>query len=384
MLHILPICLASSSRQTAIFSGLPNSSAELTDDSVNFQQIYPAPTTVTQYAALQEGSGRHDCIPLHLSLRRVAFVSLGRQDSQPVEIIIEESELSQRSVGHTDSKPRCSNGHRNTPAGDKKSVTIAQAHLRASHSSNNPIRVQKGASQRSTHRTHPYSTAQAATKTTEPDPCSISKSYSLEIVQHPVKTAEFGDATLSRLPLAPPLIARLVVSDNPEAEIVDDPDLQFLVAQVSIHPGQGIPPVVAPPEQTSQANTPRLLYGNLVSSPHTLLNLQGRQGVYFLFPDVSVRRRGQYQLCVTLLRLPRLDLPEFMSGHSAGAALAQARSLPFDVLPREGYTAPGIHSCMLRKCSLSPSSNPLTQYFLQQGARMYAFSTPPPSSSYRG
>ena len=46
----------------------------------------------------------------------------------------------------------------------------------------------------------------------------------------------------------------------------------------------------------------RLLYGNLVSSPHILRNLQGRQGVYFLFPDVSIRWSGRYQLCVTLMR----------------------------------------------------------------------------------
>jgi hypothetical protein len=49
----------------------------------------------------------------------------------------------------------------------------------------------------------------------------------------------------------------------------------------------------------------RLLYGNLVSSPHFLRNLQGRSGVYFLFPDVSVRLRGRYILQLTLMRLSR-------------------------------------------------------------------------------
>lgn len=48
----------------------------------------------------------------------------------------------------------------------------------------------------------------------------------------------------------------------------------------------------------------RLLYGNLVSSPHILRNLQGRQGIYFLFPDVSIRCRGRFLLNVTLIRLP--------------------------------------------------------------------------------
>jgi hypothetical protein len=49
----------------------------------------------------------------------------------------------------------------------------------------------------------------------------------------------------------------------------------------------------------------RLLYGNLVSSPHYLRNLEGRSGVYFLFPDVSVRRQGRYVLQLTLMRLSR-------------------------------------------------------------------------------
>ncbi|KZT63642.1 hypothetical protein DAEQUDRAFT_101592 [Daedalea quercina L-15889] len=258
-------------------------------------------------------------------------------------------------------------GRRNT-AVDGKKTTTAQASLRASHSSDNPIRVGKSNTQRHAQRMQPYPSTSLAAKTISPELCSKSKSYSIEIVQHPAKAAECGDATLTRLPLAPPLIARLVVSGDSDAGVVEDPDLAFLVAQVSLDSGRE--PIS--PETSGHAgssDTARLLYGSLVSSPHILRNLQGRQGVYFLFPDVSVRIRGRYQLCVTLLRLPRPDLPEFMGGHRAGAALAQARSLRFDVLPREDYTA--------------PAQTPLTQYFLQQGARMYAFASPP-SSSYRG
>ena len=47
------------------------------------------------------------------------------------------------------------------------------------------------------------------------------RSYTIEIVQHPVKTAEFGDGTLTRLPLAPPLIARLVISGVSDVEAVE-------------------------------------------------------------------------------------------------------------------------------------------------------------------
>lgn len=43
---------------------------------------------------------------------------------------------------------------------------------------------------------------------------SCLRTYRLEIVQHPDRTAEFGASTLTRLPLAPPLIAQLVLRDS--------------------------------------------------------------------------------------------------------------------------------------------------------------------------
>ncbi|KAI0060937.1 hypothetical protein BV25DRAFT_1827154 [Artomyces pyxidatus] len=45
-------------------------------------------------------------------------------------------------------------------------------------------------------------------------PDANSRTYHLEIVQQPEVTAEFGSAALSRLPLAPPLVAQLVVRDH--------------------------------------------------------------------------------------------------------------------------------------------------------------------------
>ena len=45
------------------------------------------------------------------------------------------------------------------------------------------------------------------------------RSFHLEIVQHPIKTAEFGSSTLTRLPLAPPLIAQLHIRDHAASAI---------------------------------------------------------------------------------------------------------------------------------------------------------------------
>jgi hypothetical protein len=54
---------------------------------------------------------------------------------------------------------------------------------------------------------------------------------------------------------------------------------------------------------SGEAPPRRLLYGNLVSSPQKLRDLQGRLGLYFLFPDASIRWRGRFQLGISLLRI---------------------------------------------------------------------------------
>src|SRR6266478_10241025 len=87
------------------------------------------------------------------------------------------------------------------------------------------------------------------------------------------------------------------------AVLFSDPDHPYLICHLSLHSADGL--TVLDPVSSSNRQFPpdRLLYGNLVSSPHFLRNLQGRSGVYFLFPDVSVRLRGRYVLQLTLMRL---------------------------------------------------------------------------------
>ncbi|KAH8071798.1 velvet factor, partial [Cristinia sonorae] len=194
------------------------------------------------------------------------------------------------------------------------------------------------------------------------------RSYHLEIVQHPIKTAEFGNSTLSRLPLAPPLIAQLHIRGHAAVDIPDESELPFLVAQLSLYSADGTTPVDLSADG-AHASPERMLYGSLVSSPHILKNLQGRQGVYFLFPDVSIRWRGRFQLSVTLIKLGqtygRVMLPCRMPPNVAigesGIVLDRVKSHAFDVHARNDYVA--------------PAQTPLTQYFLQQGARMYAFAS---------
>ena len=84
-----------------------------------------------------------------------------------------------------------------------------------------------------------------------------------------------------------------------------DPEHPYLICHLALHSADGTRALDPVSPSNSQFPPDRLLYGNLVSSPHYLRNLQGRSGVYFLFPDVSVRRQGQYVLQLTLMRLSR-------------------------------------------------------------------------------
>jgi len=61
---------------------------------------------------------------------------------------------------------------------------------------------------------------------------------------------------------------------------------------------------------------PPILYGHLVSTVEQLEDLQGNMGLFFLFPDVSIRSRGRYQLGVTLTRITRSSIPPMSYLHS--------------------------------------------------------------------
>ncbi|KDQ26978.1 hypothetical protein PLEOSDRAFT_1043611, partial [Pleurotus ostreatus PC15] len=131
---------------------------------------------------------------------------------------------------------------------------------------------------------------------------SLDRSYHLEVVQHPQKTADFGSASLSRLPLTPPIVVQLIVTDPSGNSIIPEVELPFLIAHLSLLSADGqrqLDMGSAPGGDLS----PPILYGNLVSSVHQLEDLQGNMGMYFLFPDVSIRYRGQFRLRVNLMRL---------------------------------------------------------------------------------
>ncbi|KAJ7762432.1 velvet factor [Mycena olivaceomarginata] len=133
------------------------------------------------------------------------------------------------------------------------------------------------------------------------------RSYQLNVVQQPQKTAEFANASLSRLPLTPPLLVQLTVTDLNGNSIVPEEELPFLVAHLSLFTEGGIASLdmgsstIGPREAASQP----ILYGSLVASVDQLEDLNGNMGLFFLFPDVSIRWRGRFRLRVNLVRICR-------------------------------------------------------------------------------
>ena len=129
----------------------------------------------------------------------------------------------------------------------------------------------------------------------------------------------------------------------------------FLVAHLSLYSADGLRPLDMATGPGSEDQPRRLLYGTLVSTAHILQDLQGNFGLFFVFPDVSIRWRGSFQLGVTLMKLSRqissritgYHIAEYLRrtdsslGHQgeSGTTLAHARTRPFDVLPFHEYTA---------------------------------------------
>jgi len=187
------------------------------------------------------------------------------------------------------------------------------------------------------------------------DPFSSARSYELEIVQHPLRTAEFGMANLSRLPLTPPIVARLTVKDPSGNSVVPETELPFLVAHLSLFSGDGLTSLdMGSYIGSGLSQSPPILYGSLVSVVEQLEDLQGNKGLFFLFPDVSIRWRGRYQLGVTLSRISNVGSPGLANG---GTLLTQTRTKAFDAVALHQYRA-------------APPTR-LTQSFLRQGARMF-------------
>lgn len=61
--------------------------------------------------------------------------------------------------------------------------------------------------------------------------------------------------------------------------------------------------MVIAPEPPDQGTPVAMVYGTLIASALQMENQEGMTGVYFCFPDVSIRYDGRFKLHATLLRI---------------------------------------------------------------------------------
>lgn len=85
--------------------------------------------------------------------------------------------------------------------------------------------------------------------------------------------------------------------------------MPFLIAHLSLYSGDGTQSLdTGSYIGHGSHGDPPMLYGHLVSTIEQLEDLQGNMGLFFLFPDVSIRTRGRYQLGVSLMRITRFEI----------------------------------------------------------------------------
>ncbi|KAK9702849.1 hypothetical protein K7432_011049 [Basidiobolus ranarum] len=190
--------------------------------------------------------------------------------------------------------------------------------------------------------------------------------YSLEVVQQPTQAhmSGFGD---KRRSLDPPPIVQLTVLDEEGKLQQNVVDISFLSVHVDlwsedclenrnlvIHPSS-IPSATALPRTTVVTlNAPRYarnLLGSLTSSAYSLLNTRGELGIYFVFPDLSVRTEGRFTLRFSFFNLAQSSFK--------GSSLVQVQifSKPFTVYLAKDFPG-GCEPTDLTKC------------FVKQGVRI--------------
>lgn len=76
---------------------------------------------------------------------------------------------------------------------------------------------------------------------------------------------------------------------------IRDAELPFFVARITLHSAANL--------DKQDLSACSELYGTTISTPHSLRDMEGAPGAYFIFPDVGVRRRGRWRLHVNLLRI---------------------------------------------------------------------------------
>ncbi|KAI8365097.1 velvet factor-domain-containing protein [Blakeslea trispora] len=152
------------------------------------------------------------------------------------------------------------------------------------------------------------------------------RTYELVVCQQPLHARMCGFGEKDRRPIDPPPIVQLIVKQQGQDHPIDVQMLQipFFVLHVTLWSDDCLE------ERNIISNPPkctRVLMGSLVSSPSLLKNTEGEQGLYFAFPDLSIRTEGRYTLRFSLMKLSNSDFQE----NAKSKIVAQVFSDPFTV-----------------------------------------------------
>ncbi|KAM3579379.1 hypothetical protein VKS41_008238 [Umbelopsis sp. WA50703] len=182
------------------------------------------------------------------------------------------------------------------------------------------------------------------------------RKHKLVVCQQPLHARMCGFGEKDRRPIDPPPIVQLFVdkqdADGNDLGPVDPQTLQnpFFVLHVTLWSAE------MDEERNIISNPPkctRVLMGSLVSSPSLLKNPEGQQGLYFAFPDLSIRTEGRYTLKFSLIKLTSND---FITDAKANV-IAQVFSDPFTVYSAKKF--PGM-----------TESTELSKAFARQGLKI--------------
>ncbi|KAI9484873.1 velvet factor-domain-containing protein [Zychaea mexicana] len=178
------------------------------------------------------------------------------------------------------------------------------------------------------------------------------RSYELVVCQQPLHARMCGFGEKDRRPIDPPPIVKLIVQQEGQQGPVDVQTLQtpFFVLHVTLWSAD------REEERNIISNPPkctRVLMGSLVSSPSLLKNPAGEQGLYFAFPDLSIRTEGRYTLRFSLMKLASSDFQT----DAKSKIIAQVFSDPFTVYSAKKF--PGM-----------TESTELSKAFAKQGLKI--------------
>ncbi|KAG0025907.1 hypothetical protein BGZ81_006774 [Podila clonocystis] len=199
--------------------------------------------------------------------------------------------------------------------------------------------------------------------------------FTLTVVQSPARARMCGFGDRDRRPMDPPPILKLSVTNRDGTEMdVRQLNVSFYIAVADIYDVDrrtartlvSNPSILPQPEDTSSSkylgvimdsdlsvipqsnstsSTTRNLTGSTVSSGSLLFNTENELGIYFIFPDISVRAEGTFTLKFSFAQLPFQMNPTF-------DVLATAFSEPFVSYSAKKF--PGMtKSTNLSKCFAS-------------------------------